>query len=123
MKTPKRENPKNCWATNPASLPSTEAPLAIVDTVLSRETGRPDGSPVSYEIPVSAYPTSSGKLLANSPGSGEGRDSVQQFIAGRSAVYPEIFPDGDDPPNTLLVVDGLVREEFLVEIKAVGALP
>ena len=52
-----------------------------------------------------------------------GRDSVQQFIAGRNAVYPEIFPDEDYPPNTLLVVDGLVREEFLVEIKAVAALP
>ena len=52
-----------------------------------------------------------------------GRDSVQQFIAGRTEVYPEIFPDGDYPPNTLLVVDGLVREDFLVEIKAVAALP
>ena len=52
-----------------------------------------------------------------------GRDSVQQFIAGRTEVYPEMFPDGDYPPNTLLVVDGLVREEFLVEIKAVAALP
>ena len=52
-----------------------------------------------------------------------GRDSVQQFIAGRNVVYPEIFPNGDYPPNTLLVVDGLVREEFLVEIKAVAALP
>ena len=30
--------------------------------------------------------------------------------------------NGDYPPNTLLVVDGLVREEFLVEIKAVAAL-
>ena len=52
-----------------------------------------------------------------------GRDSVQGFIDGRNQVYPEIFPNGDFPPNTLLVVDGLVREEFLVEIKAVAALP
>ena len=52
-----------------------------------------------------------------------GRDSVQGFIAGRTEVYPEIFPDGDYPPNTLLVVDGLVREEFLLEIKAVASLP
>ena len=51
-----------------------------------------------------------------------GRSSVQGFIDGRSQVYPQIFPDGDFPPNTLLVVDGLVREEFLVEIKAVAAL-
>jgi enamine deaminase RidA (YjgF/YER057c/UK114 family) len=51
-----------------------------------------------------------------------GREAVQGFIDGRSQVFPEIFPDGDYPPNTLLVVDGLVREEFLVEIKAVAAL-
>ncbi len=52
-----------------------------------------------------------------------GRSSVQGFIDGRNQVFPEIFPNGDFPPNTLLVVDGLVREEFLVEIKAVAALP
>ena len=52
-----------------------------------------------------------------------GRESVQGYIAGRTEVYPAIFPDGDYPPNTLLVVDGLVREEFLLEIKAVAALP
>lgn len=52
-----------------------------------------------------------------------GRDSVQTYIAGRTEVYPEIFPDEDYPPNTLLVVDGLARDEFLLEIKAVAALP
>ncbi len=52
-----------------------------------------------------------------------GRESVQGFIDGRNQVFPDIFPNGDFPPNTLLVVDGLVREEFLVEIKAVAALP
>ncbi len=52
-----------------------------------------------------------------------GRDSVQGFIEGRTEVYPSIFPDGDYPPNTLLVIDGLVREEFLLEISAVAALP
>ena len=52
-----------------------------------------------------------------------GRGSVAGFIEGRNRVFPDIFPNGDYPPNTLLVVDGLVREEFLVEIKAVAALP
>lgn len=51
-----------------------------------------------------------------------GRESVQAFIQARTEIYPEIFPNGDYPPNTLLVVDGLVREELLVEIKAVAAL-
>ena len=52
-----------------------------------------------------------------------GRDSVQPYIAARTDVYPEIFPNEDYPPNTLLVVEGLVREEYLLEIKAVAALP
>ena len=28
-----------------------------------------------------------------------GRDSVQAYIAGRTEVYPRIFPDGDYPPT------------------------
>ena len=52
-----------------------------------------------------------------------GRDSIQKFIEGRNQIYPSLYPEGDFPPNTLLVVNGLVREEFLVEIKAVAALP
>ena len=52
-----------------------------------------------------------------------GRESIQPFIQARTEVFPSMFPDGDYPPNTLLVVDSLVREEFLVEIKAVAALP
>ena len=52
-----------------------------------------------------------------------GQDSVQGFIEGRTEVFPTIFPDGDYPPNTLLVIGGLVREEFLVEVSAVAALP
>ena len=51
-----------------------------------------------------------------------GRPSVQGYIQGRSEVYPDLYPDGDYPANTLLVVAGLVNENFLVEIKAVAAL-
>ena len=52
-----------------------------------------------------------------------GTDSIQPFIEARTEVFQTMFPDGDYPPNTLLVVDALVRDEFLVEIKAVAALP
>ena len=52
-----------------------------------------------------------------------GRESVQPFMAARAEVFPSLYPNGDYPPNTLLVIEGLVREEFLVEIKAVAALP
>ena len=52
-----------------------------------------------------------------------GSDSIQPFLEARAALFPSLYPDGDYPPNTLLVVNGLVREEFLVEIKAIAALP
>ena len=51
-----------------------------------------------------------------------GKESVQPFIKARTEIFPGIFPDGDFPPNTLLIIDGLVRSEFLVEIKAVAVL-
>ena len=52
-----------------------------------------------------------------------GRDSVQPYLDGRVDIFAEIFPNRDYPPNTLLVIDGLVREEFLVEVSAIAALP
>jgi enamine deaminase RidA (YjgF/YER057c/UK114 family) len=36
--------------------------------------------------------------------------------------YPRLFPGGGYPTNTLLIVDRLVREEFLIEVSAVAAL-
>ena len=52
-----------------------------------------------------------------------GRSSVQGYLDGRRETYPTIYPDGEFPTNTLLVVAGLVNEDLLVEIKAVAALP
>lgn len=52
-----------------------------------------------------------------------GRDSIQPFISARTELFPTLYPGGDYPPNTLLVVAGLVQEAFLVEIKAVAVLP
>ena len=52
-----------------------------------------------------------------------GRSSIQPFLDTRTQLFPSLFPDGDYPPNTLLIIDGLVQEELLVEIKAVAALP
>ena len=52
-----------------------------------------------------------------------GRASVQPFIQARTDIFPGIYPTKDYPANTLLIIDGLVREDLLVEIKAVAALP
>jgi enamine deaminase RidA (YjgF/YER057c/UK114 family) len=52
-----------------------------------------------------------------------GRESIQPFVEARTELFPSLFPSADYPSNTLLIIDGLVSEEFLVEIKAVAALP
>lgn len=47
---------------------------------------------------------------------------IAKFAAYRSREYPKLFRSGAYPPNTLLVIDRLVREEFLIEVSAVAAL-
>ena len=46
-----------------------------------------------------------------------------RYLDGCGELYPHLYPYGDFPPNTLHVVAGMVREDCLVEIKAVAALP
>ena len=33
-----------------------------------------------------------------------------------------MFPDGKYPPNTLLVIDRLVQEPFVIEVQTIAAL-
>ncbi len=47
---------------------------------------------------------------------------IPKFAQYRAREFPRLFPGGAYPPNTLLVVDRLVREEFLVEVAAVAAV-
>ena len=39
----------------------------------------------------------------------------------RERTYPQFFPDGKYPPNTLLVIDRLVAEDMRLEIAAIAA--
>jgi len=48
--------------------------------------------------------------------------AIPQFMKFRLREFPRMFPNGVNPPNTLLVVDRLVKEEFLVEVQTVAAL-
>lgn len=50
-------------------------------------------------------------------------DDIPAFYRVREELFPELFPDGGYPPNTLLVVSRLVKPELRVEIEAVAALP
>ena len=47
---------------------------------------------------------------------------IPKFMQWRLREFPKLFPDGKYPPNTLLIIDRLVREEFLIEVSAVAAL-
>ena len=47
---------------------------------------------------------------------------IPKFMAWRLREFPRMFPDGKYPPNTLLIVDRLVQEQFLLEVQAIAAL-
>jgi enamine deaminase RidA (YjgF/YER057c/UK114 family) len=47
-------------------------------------------------------------------------DSIPAFMSARSALFPKLFPGGKYPPNTLLVIDRLVKPEFMLEIEAIA---
>jgi len=47
---------------------------------------------------------------------------IAKLRAFRERYYPKFFPDGQYPPNTLLVVDRLASEEMLLEIAAIAVL-
>ena len=47
---------------------------------------------------------------------------IPSFMQFRLREFPKLFPDRAYPPNTLLMVDRLVQEPFLVEVQAVAAL-
>lgn len=47
---------------------------------------------------------------------------IPKFMEYRKREFPKFFPSGHYPPNTLLMVDRLVKEEFLVEVQAIAAI-
>jgi enamine deaminase RidA (YjgF/YER057c/UK114 family) len=47
---------------------------------------------------------------------------IPKFMAWRLREFPKMFPDGKYPPNTLLVIDRLVQEPFLVEVQTIAAV-
>ena len=47
---------------------------------------------------------------------------IAKFMAYRTREFPRLFKGGTYPPNTLLIIDRLVREEILIEVSAVAAL-
>jgi enamine deaminase RidA (YjgF/YER057c/UK114 family) len=47
---------------------------------------------------------------------------IPKFMKYRRREFPKMFPNGAYPPNTLLMIDRLVQEPFLVEVQTRAAL-
>ena len=47
---------------------------------------------------------------------------IPKFMKYRLREFPKKFSNGIYPPNTLLMVDRLVKEEFLIEVQATAAI-
>ena len=45
---------------------------------------------------------------------------IDKFMRARAALFPTLFANDSYPPNTLLIVDCLVKEEVLIEVEAVA---
>ena len=47
---------------------------------------------------------------------------IPKFMKYRLRAFPRMFPTGAYPPNTLLMIDRLVHEAFLIEVQPIAAL-
>lgn len=47
---------------------------------------------------------------------------IPKFMEYRLREFPKMFTGNVYPPNTLLMIDRLVKEEFLIEVQATAAL-
>ena len=47
---------------------------------------------------------------------------IEGFMVYRKRAFPGMFAGAPYPPNTLLIIDRLVREEFLIEVQTVAAI-
>jgi enamine deaminase RidA (YjgF/YER057c/UK114 family) len=47
---------------------------------------------------------------------------IDSFMSLRRELFPTLFAGSAYPPDTLLMVDRLVREEFLIEVEAIVVL-
>jgi len=48
---------------------------------------------------------------------------IEKFMKLRAELFPTLFKGTDYPPNTLLVVDRLVKEDFLIELESIVRAP
>ncbi|NYT83560.1 RidA family protein [Alcaligenaceae bacterium] len=47
---------------------------------------------------------------------------IPKLMEFRKREFPKMFPNGIYPPNTMLMVDRLVKEPFLIEVQTIAAI-
>ena len=47
---------------------------------------------------------------------------IEGFMTYRKREFPRLFAGAPYPPNTLLIIDRLVHEEFLIEVQTIAAI-
>jgi enamine deaminase RidA (YjgF/YER057c/UK114 family) len=47
---------------------------------------------------------------------------IPKLMEYRLREFPKLFPSGAYPPNTLLMVDRLVKEDFIIEVQTIAAI-
>ena len=51
------------------------------------------------------------------------RSDVASFRALRDRTHDSLFPGGNHPPNTLVLVEGLAEPDMLLEIEGIAVVP
>ena len=51
-----------------------------------------------------------------------GKENVAPLREARTGLWARLYPDGDYPSATFIVVEGLASEEFLVEVEATAVV-
>ncbi|MDO8533348.1 MAG: RidA family protein [Xanthobacteraceae bacterium] len=49
-------------------------------------------------------------------------EDIEKFGAYRQREFPQLFPNGAYPPNTLMIISRLANPAFRIEVQAVAAL-
>ena len=84
--------------------------LEAIDTTLFKETEAVSGELVQYGVPVTAYPTGSGVIVVNSPGSGELKD-------GREDRWKKLGLHLQERGLATLVTYNAPRPDFQVQLE------
>ena len=91
-----------------------------------------DGTPADFEAQCALVFARLGEALASQGASFANivefttylvhSQDIAKFMAYRTREFPRLFAGGAYPPNTLLIIDRLVREEFVIEVSVIAAL-